>query len=157
MNDNVHSLRDHVIYLLRGGGAHISFDDFIADFPAGSCSRQIEGLPYTPWQVLEHMRIAQRDILDFCRNPKYVSMRFPDDYWPKEPGSVELWNETVEKFHSDLEEIEKAVAASSTDLYAKIPHGDGQTILREALLVADHNAYHLGALAVMGRLLKTQQ
>lgn len=148
------SLRDHLLYLLRGGGAHLSFDDFIEDFPPRLCHRKIKGLPYTPWQVLEHMRIAQWDILDFCRNPNYGSMNFPEDYWPKHLGSVELWNETVKKFRSDLKQMEEIVADPSTNLFAKIPHGEGQTILREALLIADHNAYHLGALAVMKRMIE---
>jgi hypothetical protein len=156
-NNNDNSLRDQLLYLLRGGGAHLSFDDFVADFPAELCNRRIEGLPYTAWQVLEHMRIAQWDILEFCRNPKYVSMNFPDDYWPKDLGSIELWNETVERFRDDLKEMEKIVADPSTDLFAKIDHGDGQTILREALLVGDHNAYHLGALVVVGRLVGAKQ
>jgi len=150
------SLRDHLIYLLRDGGAHISFDDFIADFPPELCEHKVENVPYTAWQVLEHMRIAQWDILEFCRDSSHVSPRFPKGYWPRpdELGNAELWNETVEKFRSDLKQMSKLVADPSTDLFAKIPHGDGQTILREALLVADHNAYHLGALAVMGRLVK---
>ena len=154
--DNDKSVRDHVLYLLRSGGAHLSFDDLVADFPIESCGRKIEGLPYTAWQVLEHMRIAQWDILEFSRDPKHISPKFPSGYWPKpkEPGNAELWNETVEKFRSDLKQMEDLVADPSTDLSAKIPHGDGQTILREALLISDHNAYHLGALAVMNRILK---
>lgn len=150
------SLREHVLYMLRGGGAHISIDDFVSDFPTELCNRKIEGLPYTPWQVLDHMRVAQWDILEFSRNPQHVSPDFPEGYWPKpdERGSPQLWAQTVEKFRSDLKEMEKLVSNPATDLFAKIPHGDGQTILREALLIADHNAYHLGALAVMGRLVK---
>ena len=150
------SLRDHLLSLLRGEGAHISFDDFIADFPAESCNRKIEGLPYTPWQVLEHMRIAQWDILEFCRDPKHVSPKFPKGYWPRpdELGNANLWNETAEKIRIDLKQMEELVTDPSTDLFAKIPHGNGQTILREALVVADHNSYHLGALAAIGRVVK---
>ena len=150
------SLRDHLLDNLRGGGAHISFDDFIADFPAESCNQKIKGLPYTPWQVLEHMRIAQWDILEFCRDPKHVSPKFPKGYWPKpdELGSAELWNETAEKFRVDLKQMEALLADSATDLFARIPHGNGQTILREALVLADHNSYHLGALAAIGRIVK---
>jgi hypothetical protein len=149
-------LRQHLISLLRGGGAHISFDDFVADFPADSCGRRFDTLPYTAWQVLEHMRLAQWDILEFSRDADHVSPEFPKGYWPKpdQLGTPELWRETIEKFNHDLTEMTRLVANSETDLYAKIPHGEGQTILREALLVADHNAYHLGALAVMARLLK---
>ena len=150
------SLRKHVLYLLRGGGAHLSFDDLVNSFPADLCNRRIEGLPYTPWQVLEHMRLAQRDILEFSRDANHVSPEFPKGYWPRpdELGNAELWQKTVEEFRNDLQQMEALVENESSDLHAKIPHGDGQTILREALLIADHNAYHLGVLAVMSRLLK---
>ena len=151
------SLRKHVLDLLRGGGAHLSFDDFVNDFPADLCDRQIPGLPYTPWQVLEHMRLAQWDILEFSRDANHVSPEFPKGYWPKpdELGNPTLWQQTIDKFHNDLHEMEALVEDPSTDLHAKIPHGDGQTILREALLIADHNAYHLGVLAVMARIVKS--
>jgi DinB family protein len=150
------SLRKHVLYLLRGGGAHLSFDDLANSFPADLCNRRIEGLPYTPWQVLEHMRIAQWDILEFSRDASHVSPEFPKGYWPRpdELGNTELWQKSVEEFRHDLQEMEALVENESTDLHAKIPHGDGQTILREALLIVDHNAYHLGVLTVMSRLLK---
>jgi hypothetical protein len=158
MADNEQSLREHLLYLLRGGGAHISFDDFIKEFPSELCSREVLGLPYTAWQVLEHIRLAQWDILEFSRDPKHISPKFPKGYWPRpqEKGTVELWEESVAKFRSDLKEMERLVADNSVDLYARIPHGDGQTVLREALLVADHNAYHLGALVIMSRMLSTQ-
>jgi hypothetical protein len=150
------SIRKHVLYLLRGGGAHLSFDDFISGFPADLCNRHLEGLPYTPWQVLEHMRLAQWDILEFSRDANHVSPEFPKGYWPRpdEPGTQALWQETIDAFRKDLEQMQSLVEDPATDLHAKIPHGDGQTILREALLVADHNAYHLGVLTVMGRILK---
>ena len=150
------SLRKHVLYLLRGGGAHMSFDDFINSFPPDLCNRQIEGLPYTPWQVLEHMRLAQWDILEFSRDPDHISPEFPKGYWPKsdESGSPALWQKTVDEFRKDLHEMEALVENTGTELHAKIPHGEGQTILREALLTADHNAYHLGVLTVMARILK---
>jgi len=150
------SLRKHVLYLLRGGGAHLSFDDFVNSFPPDLCNRQIQGLPYTAWQVLEHMRIAQSDILEFSRDASHVSPEFPKGYWPNpdELGTPALWQNTIEEFRKDLQQMEALVEDESTDLHAKIPHGDGQTILREALLIVDHNAYHLGALAVMARLVK---
>jgi len=150
------SLRKHVLYLLRGGGAHLSFDDLVNSFPADLCNRRIERLPYTPWQVLEHMRLAQWDILEFSRDPNHVSPEFPKGYWPRpdELGNGELCQKTVEEFRHDRQQMETLVEDESTDLHAKISHGDGQTILREALLIADHNAYHLGVLAVMARLLK---
>jgi len=150
------SLRKHVLYLLGGGGAHLSFDDFVNSFPPDLCNRQIEGLPYTPWQVLEHMRLAQWDILEFSRDASHVSPEWPKGYWPQpdELGNPNLWQQTIDGFRDDLKEMEALVQNPSTDLHAKIPHGDGQTILREALLIADHNAYHLGALAVMARIVK---
>ena len=155
-DDSDKSLRKHVLYLLRGGSAHISFDDFVDSFPADLCNRQIDGLPYTAWQVLEHMRLAQWDILEFSRDANHVSPEFPKGYWPKpnELGSTALWQKTVDEFRNDLRQMEALVEDPSTDLHAKIPHGDGQTILREALLTADHNAYHLGVLAVMARIVK---
>ena len=157
MTDNDQSLRDHLLYLLRDGGAHMSFDDFIGEFPAELCAEKVPGLPYTCWQVLEHMRLAQWDILEFSRDPNHASPEFPKGYWPapENAGTVELWQESAAKFKSDLKEMQRLVANNSTDLHARIPHGDGQTILREALLVADHNAYHLGALVIMARMLKT--
>ena len=154
--ENNQSLREHLASLLRGGNAHISFGDFVADFPAELCGERIQSLPYTAWQVLEHMRIAQRDILEFSRNVKHVSPKWPEGYWPKrdEVGNAEFWNESVKKFRNDLTEFENLIADPATDLFAKIPHGSGQTILREALLVADHNAYHLGVLLAISRMLK---
>jgi hypothetical protein len=150
------SIRKHVLFLLRGGGAHMSFDDFINSFPADLCNRQIEGLPYTPWQILEHMRLAQWDILEFSRDADHVSPEFPKGYWPNtdDLGNRELWQKTVDGFRNDLQQMESLLEDPSTDLHAKIPHGDGQTVLREALLIADHNAYHLGELVVMARILK---
>lgn len=141
-------LREHVRYLLRGGGAHISFSDAVADFPPALINTRLGHLPYTPWQVLEHMRIAQWDILEFSRNANHISPEFPKGYWP--PAATEAdasdWEKSVAAFFSDLQAMEDLVMQSATDLLAPIPHGNGQTILREALLVADHNAYHLGSL-----------
>jgi hypothetical protein len=150
------SVRKHVLSLLRGSSAHISFDDFISGFPADLCNRHIDGLPYTPWQVLEHMRLALWDILEFSRDANHVSPEFPKGYWPQpnEAGTTALWQETVDAFRNDLQQMQSLLDDPATDLQAKIPHGDGQTILREALVVADHNAYHLGVLAVMARILK---
>ena len=155
--NNNEALREHVLYVLRGEGAHVTFEDFVAGFPSELCGQRLEGLPYTAWQVLEHMRIAQWDILEFSRNPKHVSPKWPEGYWPPkdQAGTPELWQESVEKFRGDLKEMENLVAAPSTDLLAQIPHGTGQTILREALLIADHNSYHLGVLVVMGRTVKS--
>ena len=152
------SLRKHLFYVLKGGGAHVSFEDFVRDFPVDLCGNRMEGLPYTAWQVLEHMRIAQWDILEFTRDPYHISPDFPSGYWPPsdQNGTPELWAETVETFRHDLDEMQKIVADEKNDLHVKLAHGNGQTILREALLIADHNAYHLGALAVIQRILTKQ-
>lgn len=153
------SLREHLLYLLGGGGAHINFESVVADFPVEKANQKIEHLPYTAWAVLEHMRIAQWDILEFSRNVAHVSPKWPEGYWPA--GEVvpdaAAWNKSVEQFGADLKEMEALVADPEVDLFAKIPHGEGQTLLREALLVADHNAYHLGVLATMKRILAEEQ
>ena len=156
---NDQALREQLISLLEGGNAHISFNDFVKDFPIDKCGARIEGLPYTAWQVLEHMRIAQWDILEFSRDAKHVSPKWPKGYWPGEDeiGSAKLWNETVEKFQADLEEFTDLVRDPSTDLFAQIPHGAGQTILREAFVLADHNSNHLGALILMRRMLAVSE
>lgn len=149
-------LREHLLYLLRGGGAHIKFDEALGDFPLSLINARAEGVPYTPWRLLEHMRIAQRDILEFSRDARHVSPPWPEGYWPdkSEDASEDDWRRSVESFRSDLKEMEALVEDPSTDLYARIRHGDGQTVLREALLVADHNAYHLGALVTLRRALE---
>jgi len=149
------SLREHVLYLLRGGGAHVSFDKTIADLPAESRGIKPAGLPFSAWQILEHLRIAQWDILEFSRDPKHVSPAWPAGYWPTSdaPPGPEAWDRSVAAFRRDLKAMERLVSNPSTDLHAKIPHGDGQTILREALLTADHNAYHLGQIVILRRLL----
>ena len=149
------SLRQHLLDLLKGGGAHAKFDDVVPGFPAKLRGKKPAGLPHTPWMLLEHMRIAQCDILDFSHNPKYKSLPWPEGYWPKNeaPPSTAAWNKSIRDFHKDLKVMQDLVADPKTDLYAKLPWGDGQTILREALLVADHNAYHLGQLLDLRRLL----
>ena len=153
MNDQ--ALREHVLYLLKGGGAHLNFDQAIADLPEVLRGAKAENVPHTPWRLLEHMRITQWDILEFSRNPDHVSPDFPDGYWPKgdAPPDSESWDKNVQKFRDDLQAMIDLVANPETDLYARIPHGDGQTILREAMLVADHNAYHLGQLVFLRRCL----
>jgi hypothetical protein len=149
------ALRDHLLYVLNGGGAHATFDDVLADFPAALRGKRTRGVPYSAWMLLEHMRLAQWDILDFSRNPKYKPKDWPKEYWPETeaPPSAAAWNNSVKAFHQDLKEMQALVAHPKTDLYAHIPWGEGQTILREAILVADHNAYHLGQLAMLKKLL----
>ncbi len=153
--DQDQMLREHVLYLLRGGGAHVDFESVIADFPIESVHRKIKHLPYTAWAVVEHMRIAQWDILEFSRSANHVSPKWPEGYWPAagKGSGADLWNESVEGFSADLKQMEVLVSDPAIDLLAPIAHGDGQTILREALLVADHNSYHLGVLVTMKRIL----
>jgi hypothetical protein len=155
--NNDQSLREQLISLLEGGNAHVSFDDFVKDFPAENCGQSVAGLPYTAWQVLEHMRIAQWDILEFSRDASHVSPKWPKGYWPEEDktGSKELWAETVAQFRSELKAFQDLVRDPSNDLFAQIPHGTGQTLLREALVLADHNSNHLGALIIMSRMLRS--
>jgi len=149
-------LREHVLQLLRGGHAHLQFDEVVAKFPEELRGRKIRNLPYTAWQLLEHMRIAQWDILEFSRDSTHVSPEWPKGYWPETaaPPSRAAWGKSVKSFREDLEAMIHLVADPATDLFARIPHGSGQTILREAMLVADHNGYHLGQLVVVKRLLK---
>jgi Mn-containing catalase len=153
MNDK--ALREHIVNLLGGEGAHLNFDEAIAGLPKEFRSKKARGIPHTPWRLLEHMRIAQRDILEFCTNPKYKEMKWPEDYWPKGDGPENdaEWKRSVESFHRDIERMKALVSNPKTDLFAKIPWGDGQTYLREALLVADHNAYHVGELVAVRRAL----
>src|SRR5215813_12341237 len=149
------ALREHLVFLLKGGGAHVHFADAVEGFPEAKRGAFIAGLPHTGWQLLEHTRIAQWDILEFSRNPKHVSPGFPEGYWPKTPVPADdaAWVKSLEAFQKDLQEMINLVKNPKTDLCAKIPHGDGQTILREALLLADHNAYHLGQLVDLRRAL----
>ena len=123
-------------------GAHLSFEADVADFPATLRGAKPAGVPHSAWELLEHMRIAQEDILDFSRNPNYREKKFPDDYWParEAPPSEEAWTRSVEQFQSDVQEMQALIAHTGHDLLAKIPHGKGETLLREALLVADHNS-----------------
>ena len=148
-------VREHLLYVLGGGGAHLSFDEVVKRFPSRLRGKRVKGAAHTAWQLLEHMRIAQWDILEFSRDPKHVSPKFPEGYWPRTqtPPSGAAWATSVKNFTKDLKAMQKLVEDRSTDLYARIPHGEGQTILREALLIVDHNAYHLGQLLLLSRLL----
>ncbi len=152
--DRDRALRDHLLYLLRGGGAHLSFEKAVADLPADLRGALPKGLPHTPWRLLEHLRIAQWDIVEFCRNADHVSPAFPDGYWPDgdAPPDAETWERSVVAFQADLEAMQKLVTETE-DLFAPVLAGHAHTLLREALLVADHNAYHLGQLVMIRRLL----
>jgi hypothetical protein len=153
--DHEQSLRKHLLDLLAGGGAHAKFDDVIKGLPPKLRGEKPAKFPHTPWMLLEHLRLAQWDILEFSRNSKHVSPPWPAGYWPKGPApdNAAAWNKSIQQFRRDLNAMQRLVANSKTDLFARIPWGDGQTILREALLVADHNAYHLAQFVDVRRML----
>jgi DinB superfamily len=148
-------IRDQVVALLKGGQAHVTFDDAVKDFPAKQRGVKPNGMPYTAWQLLEHIRIAQWDILEFSRDSKHTSPKWPEGYWPEteKPPSDAAWDNSIAAVKRGLLEMQNLINDPNTDLNAKIPHGTGQTVLREALLVADHNAYHVGQLVIVRRLL----
>jgi hypothetical protein len=149
------ALREHVVSLLTGGHAHATFDAAVKNLPEELRGKRPKGAEHSPWELLEHLRIAQEDILDFSVNPKYKSMEWPAAYWPKSPAPPDekAWDKSVRGFRKDLKAMVELVSDAKTDLFKRIPHGDGQTILREALLVADHNAYHVGQLVLVRKLL----
>ena len=149
-------LRKQLVNLLRMEGAHLNFDEAVAGFPVELRGKKPKGAPHTPWQLLEHLRIAQWDILDFSRNPAYQEMEWPEGYWPKTdaPPDAAAWDQSVEQFRKDLKAMEELISDPGVDLTARIPHGSGQTLLREALLVADHNSYHLGQLVFARKMLE---
>jgi len=148
-------LRDQLKTLLAWEDSHVGFDTAIADIPENLRGKKPAGLPYSPWQLLEHLRRAQRDILEFCRNPNYEELNWPDDYWPSSaaPPSAAAWDESIRQFREDREALQQLAVDRTVDLTAKIPHGKGQTYLRELVLAADHAAYHIGQLVVVRRLL----
>ncbi len=153
------SLREHVVELLKGGHAHLDFEKAIVGLPVKLRGQKPPGIPHTPWRLVEHMRIAQWDILRYSVEPSHVSPEFPDGYWPSDdaPPSTAAWNESVAAFRSDLQAMMDLVSNPATDLFKPIGNDQSQTqhhtILREALLIADHNAYHLGQLVTIRRLL----
>ncbi|HKW25392.1 MAG TPA: DinB family protein [Terriglobales bacterium] len=154
-DDHDQALRQLLLDLLKSGNAHVKFDEVVKDFPEGLRGKKLPGQPHTAWRLLEHMRIAQWDIVEFSRSSKHVSPEFPDGYWPEgdAPPSAAAWEKSVKQFRADLKAMQDLIADPKADLYARISWGDGQTVLREALLVADHNAYHLGELLMIRRLL----
>ena|SRR5689334_20248728 len=149
------TVRDLVSRALAWEDAHASFDKAIDGIPAEFRGRAPAGLPYSPWQLLEHMRRAQDDILDFCRNPNYKELKFPDDYWPNAaaPPSAAAWDASVAAFRADRQALQDLATDQRVDLTERIAHGEGQTYLRELILTADHTAYHVGELIVVRRLL----
>ena len=153
--DQDHSLRQHLVDLLKGGNAHATFDEAVAGVPVKVRGQKPTGFPHSPWMILEHLRITQRDILEFSRNKSHVSPDWPEGYWPKAeaPPSSTAWDESIKEFRKDLKAMQDLAADPKVDLYARIPWGEGQTVLREVLLVADHTAYHLAQLVDVRRLL----
>lgn len=149
------ALREDLLHLLGGRGAHVEFKRAVADLDASLRGAKPKGAPYTPWQQVEHMRICQWDILEYVRNPKHVSPKWPEGYWPaEEPPGADAWDKSIKAFQTDLRAFGRLVADPRTDLLARVPYDKtGPTILHEVLLVADHNAYHLGQLIVLRRML----
>ena len=149
------SLREHLLKLLTAEQAHAGFDAAVRDFPTELRGKRPKGANHSPWELLEHLRTAQADILDFSRNPNYKTLDWPKDYWPVTPAPPDenAWDKSVRAFRKDLKTFCALIADPETDLYAPIAHGDGQTILREAMLIADHNAYHVGQLVLARQLL----
>jgi hypothetical protein len=152
-------LREQVVKLLTSSEAHADFDAAVKNLPGELRGKRPKGAEHSPWELLEHLRIAQWDILEYAINPNHKSPAFPEGYWPKSPApaSADEWDKSVRSFQNDLKRLCDLVLDESTDLYAKIPHGEGQTILRQALLTADHNAYHIGQLVLVRKLLEAWQ
>ena len=148
-------LREQLGRLLAWEDAHVGFDSAVDGISAELRGQRPSNLPYSPWQLVEHLRVTQRDILEFCRNPNYKELKWPDDYWPPSaaPPSPAAWDESIRQFRQDRKALQQLAADPQVDLAARIPHGDGQTYLRELVLAADHAAYHIGELVVVRRLL----
>ena len=148
-------LREQIATSLSGRGAHVPFEKAVADFPLELAGRRVPGLAHGPWEILYHLWIAQWDILEFVRDPSHKSPAWPQGYWPKEqaPESASQWHGTVKKFREDLDSMIGLVRDPANDLLAPFPHGEGQTLLREALLIIDHNSYHVGQLVDVRRSL----
>ena len=152
---NDKALRQQLIDLLDSEHAHLKFDDAVKDFPPALRGQRPAGSPHSAWELLEHLRIAQSDILEFTRDAKHVSPKFPDGYWPasEAPPSEKAWDESIAAYRADLRAFSELIADESIDLFARLPHGNGQTVLREIVVAADHNAYHLGQLVLVKRIL----
>jgi hypothetical protein len=150
-------VRDQLVALLRGGQAHMTFDEALAAFPIAQINTTPPHVPYTPWHLLEHLRIAQWDILEFIRNPAHVSPPWPEGYWPPREARADAaaWAGTIAAFQADLQSLQDLVRDPATDLYAPLPHAPEYTILREILVVADHNAYHVGEFAILRQVMET--
>jgi uncharacterized damage-inducible protein DinB len=154
MSETDRSLREHLANLLDGRGAHVDLAAAIDKLSFDDLGKTAEGAPWTLWQLFEHIRIAQWDILEFSRSAEHQSPEWPKGYWPESeaPRDAAAWDESVASFRRDLQAMKELVLDPGVDLHAKIPHGDGQTVLREAMLVADHNAYHLGQMVLVMKM-----
>ena len=154
-SNNEKILRDYIARMLNWQDAHVNLEKAVEDFPPDLRGKKPEGASHSAWQLLEHIRLAQWDILDFIKNLDYEELNWPDDYWPKDPAPPDdfAWDKSIKSFKSDLNELQEMAKDSSIDLYSKIPHGSGQTVLRELLLVADHNTYHLGQIVQLRKML----
>jgi hypothetical protein len=154
--DHDKQLREQLVKMIDWNEAHTDFSSAVADLPAKLRGRVPKGLPHSAWQLLEHIRIALWDMVEFSSNAKHKSPKWPEGYWPKEPAppSEEAWEQSVKSVRENLEAMRKLISDPKHDLFAPIPHGSGQTLLREALLVADHNAYHIGQLVLVRRALE---
>jgi len=148
-------LREQLRRALSWHDAHAGWKSAVKDFPVKLRGKRPSGAPHSPWELLEHMRLAQKDILEFCRDPKHVSPSWPESYWPKDPAppTAGAWDKSVQEFEKDVRAVQKLLDDPKTDLFAPIAHGKGQTILREVLVIADHNSYHLGQFVLVRRLL----
>ena len=155
MTDSSPALRAQLKRILSWQDAHVGFEKTVEGLAPKLRGKRVEGFPHSPWELVEHLRITQHDILDFCRNPKYEELTWPEDYWPKspEPPSERAWDEAISAFREDRAALEALAMDESVDVFATIPHGSGQTYIREILLVADHTAYHIGQLVAVRRQL----
>lgn len=154
--DHDQTLRQHIVNLLTVRQAHMTFDDAVKDFPLDKINTRPPNVPYTPWHLVEHLRISQWDILDYMRNPAYQSREWPKDYWPAQEAETDAagWQRSLDAFRADLAAVVAIVRDPQTDLMAQLAHGEpGHTILREAMLVADHNAYHIGELGILRQVM----
>jgi uncharacterized damage-inducible protein DinB len=149
--------REQLSKILAWHEAHVGFDMAVADIPVDLRGKQPAGIPFSPWQLLEHLRRTQRDILEFCRNTNYEELKWPDDYWPPSPAPATSaeWDDSISQYRKDRKALQDLAADTKVDLTARIPHGQGQTYLRELVLVADHTSYHVGQLVLVRRLLGT--
>ncbi|MGO8949685.1 MAG: DinB family protein [Ktedonobacterales bacterium] len=150
-------VRSEVLHLLKGGNAHMTFEEAVKQFPVDRINSKFPNGTYTSWHLLEHIRLAQRDILDFIVHPDYQEKEWPRDFWPpqNQEASEQDWQQTIASFEADAQALQSLAGDLGVDLYAPIPHGSGQTILRELLLVADHNAYHIGEFAIARQMMGT--